>query len=215
MFAQGYEGDGYKCRSAVPCYQDNSICSADAQCLPDRVTREWKCQCNTGFFGDGQECNKIAKRSEDYLIVTKGMSLIKVPVNGDKATPIMVEPFQTSIGIDIDCPNQKVYWSDVATRAIKVGYFNGSERENFLDDGTFVIIVLSHSIRRLLIQFWGELDIGSPEGLSVDWVSQNLYWTDSLKDTIEVANLKTKQRKVLVSTGLVNPRGIAAYPQRG
>lgn len=59
------------------------------------------------------------------------------------------------------------------------------------------------------------VEIGSPEGLSVDPVSQNLYWTDSLKDTIEVASLKTKQRKTVISTGLVNPRGIAVYPQRG
>lgn len=58
-------------------------------------------------------------------------------------------------------------------------------------------------------------DIGSPEGLAVDSASQLLYWTDSSKDTIEVAHLVTKQRKVLIDTGLVNPRGIAIYARRG
>jgi hypothetical protein len=58
-------------------------------------------------------------------------------------------------------------------------------------------------------------DIGSPEGLAIDWASENLYWTDSDRDTIEVANLKSKKRKTLISTDLVNPRGIAVYPQRG
>lgn len=58
-------------------------------------------------------------------------------------------------------------------------------------------------------------DIGSPEGLAIDWVSRNIYWTDSTKDTIEVANIETKLRRTLFDTQLVNPRGIAIHPQRG
>jgi len=58
-------------------------------------------------------------------------------------------------------------------------------------------------------------DIGSPEGISIDWVSRNIYWTDSTKDTLEVANLDNKRRKVIVSEGLVNPRGVAVHPARG
>lgn len=51
------------------------------------------------------------------------------------------------------------------------------------------------------------MDIRSPEGLAIDWVSRNIYWTDSTKDTIEVANLDSKRRRVLFGTDLVNPRG--------
>lgn len=57
--------------------------------------------------------------------------------------------------------------------------------------------------------------VSSPEGLAVDWISRNIFWTDSGKTTVEVANLDTKKRKVLVSDGLVNPRGIAVHPYRG
>lgn len=64
----------------------------------------------------------------------------------------------------------------------------------------------------MLIEF---ADIISPEGLSIDWVSRNIYWTDSRKDTIEVANLDTKVRKVLFDTKLVDPRGIAVHPYKG
>ena len=59
------------------------------------------------------------------------------------------------------------------------------------------------------------LDIGSPEGIAVDWAARNIYWTDSMKDTIEVASLDSKIRRVLVNTDLVNPRGIAVHPSRG
>lgn len=58
-------------------------------------------------------------------------------------------------------------------------------------------------------------DVGSPEGISVDWVSRNIFWVDQSKLTIEVANLETKKRKVLIADGLKNPRGIAVHPYRG
>lgn len=59
-------------------------------------------------------------------------------------------------------------------------------------------------------------DVKSPEGLAVDWAGRNVFWTDSKKHTIEVANIDTKVRKVLFEgNGISNPRGIAVHPQRG
>lgn len=47
----------------------------------------------------------------------------------------------------------------------------------------------------------------------MDWISRRLYWTDSSKDIIEVASLDDpRKRAVLISKGLVNPRGIAVDP---
>jgi hypothetical protein len=45
-------------------------------------------------------------------------------------------------------------------------------------------------------------------------VNRNIYWTDSGLDTINVANLDSKESKVIISDGLVNPRGIAVHPWR-
>jgi DNA-binding beta-propeller fold protein YncE len=59
------------------------------------------------------------------------------------------------------------------------------------------------------------LGLGSPEGIAVDWISKNLYWTDSGLDRIEVSRLDGTNRKLLVSEGLVNPRGISVDPIRG
>lgn len=59
------------------------------------------------------------------------------------------------------------------------------------------------------------LDLGSPEGLALDHLGRNLFWTDSRLDRIEVAKLDGSQRRVLFETDLVNPRGIAADPVGG
>ena len=59
------------------------------------------------------------------------------------------------------------------------------------------------------------LGLGSPEGVAVDWISKNIYWTDSARDTIEVVRSDGTSRKNLVSDGLINPRAIAVDPIRG
>lgn len=58
------------------------------------------------------------------------------------------------------------------------------------------------------------LDIVSPEGIAIDWISRRIYWTDSEKDTIEVASLDDPTlRTVVIKGNLVNPRGIAVDPR--
>ena len=58
-----------------------------------------------------------------------------------------------------------------------------------------------------------------PEGIAIDWVARNIYWTDSGKKTIEVARLddgrtrsKSIPRVILFDEQIQNPRGIAVHP---
>jgi nidogen (entactin) len=123
------------------------------------------------------------------------MATLKIPFEPSKKNlgkPIQIKYFQTAVGLDIDCFEGRVYWSDISGMAIRSSTYNGSAKSDFITQG-----------------------IGSPEGLAVDWVSRNIYWTDSTKDTVEVASVEGKRRRVLFDTNLVNPRGIAVHPQRG
>lgn len=52
-------------------------------------------------------------------------------------------------------------------------------------------------------------------GLTFDWVSKHLYWTDSRKKTVEVSDADGGNRRVLVMTGKGAPRGIYADPING
>ena len=54
-----------------------------------------------------------------------------------------------------------------------------------------------------------------PDGLAVDWMSQNIYWSDAGLDVIEVARLDGSNRKVIINEDLEDPRAIALLPQLG
>ena len=55
----------------------------------------------------------------------------------------------------------------------------------------------------------------SPEGLALDWVQHNLYWTDSGDRTISVATADGRKRTVLIDSDLSEPRAIAVDPEQG
>lgn len=58
-------------------------------------------------------------------------------------------------------------------------------------------------------------EVEHPDGLAVDWVARNLYWTDTGTDRIEVSRLNGSSRRVLISENLDEPRAIVLDPVRG
>ncbi len=53
------------------------------------------------------------------------------------------------------------------------------------------------------------------EDIAMDWVANNLYWTESITGNIEVLDLDTFGRTVVLNTGGNSiPRGIALDPSR-
>lgn len=55
------------------------------------------------------------------------------------------------------------------------------------------------------------------EGLAVDWVSRNLYFTDSMYNWVMMVGLNSTifPHKLVTDTNLDRPMGIAVYPQKG
>lgn len=54
-----------------------------------------------------------------------------------------------------------------------------------------------------------------PRGIAIDWVAGNIYWTDSGRDVIEVAQMKGENRKTLISGMIDEPHAIVVDPLRG
>ena len=44
------------------------------------------------------------------------------------------------------------------------------------------------------------------DGMAIDWIARNLYWTDTGRDYIAVSRLNGTSRKILIETGVDEPR---------
>lgn len=110
-----------------------------------------------------------------YLVYAQGSSLHKVPFkdsneaaltptsgSGPHKNRIVYIPGQTAVGVSYDCHEKFIYWSDVSGNVIN----------RIRLDGTNYSVVLSN--------------VKSAEGIAVDPISRNLYFTDSESKTIEV-----------------------------
>ncbi|VVC93154.1 unnamed protein product [Leptidea sinapis] len=192
--SEGYIGDGYICLQEVNCRTNPYFCDVHASCL--KTSDGYECECNSGYNGNGTNCVLNPRQAGNFLVVSDGASIYRVPfvvTPSDFAKPFSSANYQVAVGIDVDCLNGKIYWGDVISSAIKRTSYDGSGFEQFLSQ-----------------------DIQSPEGLAVDWSARNIFWTDSKKLSIEVANLDSKVRKVLFSkVEIYNPRGIAVHPGKG
>ncbi|XP_067311913.1 nidogen-2 isoform X1 [Pseudorasbora parva] len=125
------------------------------------------------------------------LLYAQGQQIGVLPLNGtqmDKQRSSVLLALHGSIvvGIDYDCRERKVYWTDLAGRTInRASLEPGSESE----------IIINTALT-------------SPEGLALDVARRRLFWVDSTPDKIETANLDGSDRRVLFDTDLVNPRAI-------
>ena len=118
------------------------------------------------------------------------MANVRIPFDGKRGYPVAMA--QMAIGLDKDCATGRAFWSDISAKQIVSCKYDGTDRKPFITK-----------------------DILSPEGVAVDWISRRIYWTDSSKDTIEVASLDNPElRTVLINKHLVNPRGIAVDPHQ-
>uniref|UniRef100_A0A8C1CI33 Nidogen 2 n=1 Tax=Cyprinus carpio carpio TaxID=630221 RepID=A0A8C1CI33_CYPCA len=128
------------------------------------------------------------------LLYAQGQQIGVLPLIGtqmDKQRSSVLLALHGSIvvGIDYDCRERKVYWTDLAGRTInRASLEPGSEPE----------IIINTALT-------------SPEGLAIDVARRRLFWVDSTSDKIETANLDGSDRRVLFDTDLVNPRAIIVH----
>lgn len=220
---QGYYGDGFTCLPQSSCRHDPAICSPDATCVA-AGENQFACVCNEGFAGDGTNCKSRPKHEANFLLVNQGMATLRIPfapTYEDPGTPIYIAYMQMAIAIDIDCMNGKAYSSDISGKIHPSHPRMGKSNQSpFVERVILCLYYVYISGNRIIeLTYNGSMaetflpKVSNPEGLAIDWVSRNIFWTG--KTTVEVANLETKKRKVLVSDGLVNPRGIAVHPYRG
>ncbi|XP_068628058.1 low-density lipoprotein receptor-related protein 4 [Battus philenor] len=175
------------------CGKNNGGCSH--LCL--RSPTGYSCACPTGtVFKNETEVNpKTCKAHPNSFLVfaTKGtLSMISLdtPEHWDVILP--VKNISNSLGVDYHWEEKILFISDVSYHVIR------SINMNNMSDSKVII----------------KENLLKPNGIGVDWIANNLYWTDNHYKQIEVARLDGSCRKTLVEN-LTEPRAIALFPAKG
>ncbi|XP_058238194.1 low-density lipoprotein receptor-related protein 1B-like isoform X2 [Hemibagrus wyckioides] len=108
-------------------------------------------------------------------------------------TAVTVPDIDDVTAVDYDASDERIYWADVKTRTIKRASINGTKLEAIISG-----------------------DLLNVRGLSVDWLSRNLYWMSSDGDEtqINVARLDGSLRTAVVH-GVDKPKCLVLHPAKG
>lgn len=74
-----------------------------------------------------------------------------------------------------------------------------------------VVSLLNMSTPRTLLAE----NYSTPDGLAVDWVADNIYWTDAGRKKLEVARMDGTCQKIIIHSLLQEPRAVAVFPSKG
>jgi sugar lactone lactonase YvrE len=122
---------------------------------------------------------------------TKGPSCISI-YDSETSKSTKHPPKATPVSITYNPSDKLLYWTDVKRRAVMRGSKDG---------------LTSEVVARTGVVY--------PDGIDVDYISGNVYWTDAITKKIEVSKLDGSDRKTLIGWSLNKPGAIVVDPIEG
>ncbi|KAK6321281.1 hypothetical protein J4Q44_G00082570 [Coregonus suidteri] len=168
-------------------------------CLLGNSHKTRTCRCRSGFSlgSDGKSCKK--PEHELFLVYGKGRPGVIRGMDMNAKVPdeymIPIENLMNPRALDFHSDSDFIYFADATSYLIGRQKIDGTERDTILKDGIHTV-----------------------EGIAVDWMADNLYWTDDgPKKTISVARLEkaSQTRKTLIEGKMTHPRAIVVDPLHG
>ncbi|KAL4716494.1 hypothetical protein ACJJTC_015922 [Scirpophaga incertulas] len=184
------------------CARDNGGCAHI--CVSEFRTGSLhaRCLCSHGYRRRGHgDCLKI--QLESYLVVVRGTPPMVMGLSVEGGTGSLedgpLEAFPPAAAVtrpstaDVDLRLSWLYYCDTHRSEIIRLRLDGTGREVFLSEG-----------------------VGNCEGLAVDWMNSNVYWTDQSEGAVLVAREKSpRSARVLVRSRRGGPRSLVLDPARG
>ncbi|KDR24262.1 Low-density lipoprotein receptor-related protein 4, partial [Zootermopsis nevadensis] len=172
------------------CGRNNGGCSH--LCL--RTPSAYTCACPTGTIlrEDGQTCNSSPST---YLLFATRSTLARVSLDTPELWDVTlpIPDVHNAIAVDFHWKSQKIYYTDVFLDIIR-----SVDMHNLTSTKTII-----------------STNLTTPDGLAVDWIANNIYWTDAGSKVLEVARLDGSSRKIIIQDGLDEPRALAIFPRKG
>ncbi|CAM1301835.1 SORL1 (predicted), partial [Pycnogonum litorale] len=159
------------------------------------------CENGENYKYDVEEIACPIKESGEFLLFAQRdvVSVIKLTLANPKVVKLPLTGLKNVIAIECDYHNYCIFWGDIDLDRISRLCLDGKSE----------------------VEILAETDIESLEGLALDWVSKNLYFTDGGANAkIEVIridlNYYGRMRRTLINSTFVDkPRGIAVDPIQG
>lgn len=173
------------------CGQNNGGCSH--LCLRNAIN--YTCACPTGIRVSKNNPKYCEKQPSTYLLLATRLALNRISIDTpdiwDVTLPI--DNVNNVIDVDFHWEKRQIYYSDIGNHVIQsVNMLNLSDIHDVI-----------HS------------NLSSPDGIAVDWIANNIYWTNTGNKIIEVARLDGTNRKKIIKRNLQDPRSIVIFPLKG
>lgn len=134
--------------------------------------KDYVCACQMGYELTSDQKTCILPSS--FLLFASNATIGRISIeNGnndrnDLTIPISVggvgPTLRSASALDFDLIDGRMYWADTKQKAIYRAFMNGSDAYRLVEVG-----------------------LRAPEGIAVDWLAHNLYWTDAIASRIEVS----------------------------
>ncbi|XP_022256577.1 low-density lipoprotein receptor-like [Limulus polyphemus] len=186
--------EGYKLVDNKTC-EDINECEIQGSCSQGCVNTKgsYKCDCIEGYVLEPSNHHRCrVSEGGAVLLFSNRRDVRKLDLESSEYKAV-ISDLRSVIALDFVYDTEILVWSDVAEECIKSVPIN---------TGSPITILVND-------------DIGTPDGIAMDWIYNHIYWTDTQKNTIEVADMQGNLRKALIVEGLDEPRAIVVNPVDG
>lgn len=193
--------------------QDKNECKEFGVCshICNNTKGSYKCSCHKYFSRINDTCKADTQRQVLYIADDNEIRSLDPSMPNWRYEQIFQGDANVRIdAMDLHMKTNRIYWTNWHTGRIS-SYDLPSSSSSPNSNNNRDRRQSDSRITSLEIP-----DLKMPRGIAVDWVAGNLYWTDSGRDVIEVAQISGgRHRKTLISGMIDEPHAIVVDPQRG
>lgn len=191
-----------KCEDVDECATGTHHCSQ----ICTNLNGTYDCSCRSGFhLSDSLSGVCKVEKDEVTLIFANGPEIRAYSLQKDEELDVIREEKRIE-AIDYNANSEIVFWADSYEKTIKRSFMlnakDGKAKTGYAQD----------------LNMKGNT---KPTALAIDWVADNLYWTETDRSgskprgKVMVAKTDGRYRRAVISAGLENPTSVVVDPQLG